>query len=38
MERAIEITGLTKYYGKHRGVRNISLQVEKGDVFGFFRS
>lgn len=35
MEKAIEITGLTKNYGKHRGVRNISLQVEKGDIFGF---
>ena len=35
MEKAIEITGLTKNYGKHRGVEGISLQVEKGDIFGF---
>ncbi len=35
MEKAIEITGLTKNYGKHRGVKGISLQVEKGDIFGF---
>lgn len=35
MENAIEISGLTKNYGKHRGVTNISLQVEKGDIFGF---
>lgn len=32
---AIEIKGLTKTYGKHRGVQNISLTVEKGDIFGF---
>lgn len=32
---AIEIRGLTKTYGKHRGVQNISLTVEKGDIFGF---
>lgn len=35
MEKAIEITGLTKNYGKHRGVKGISLRVEKGDIFGF---
>lgn len=35
MEKAIEIKGLTKNYGKHRGVNDISLQVEKGDIFGF---
>lgn len=34
-EKAIEIYGLTKSYGKKRGVRDISLVVEKGDVFGF---
>lgn len=32
---AIEINGLTKTYGKHRGVQNISLTVEEGDIFGF---
>lgn len=35
MEKAIEISGLTKSYGKKRGVQDISLVVEKGDVFGF---
>lgn len=35
MEKAIEIRGLTKNYGKNRGVRNISFWVEKGDIFGF---
>lgn len=32
---AIEIDRLTKYYGKQRGVANISFQVETGDIFGF---
>ena len=32
---AIEISGLTKNYGKHRGVKNISLAVKEGDIFGF---
>ena len=35
MEKAIEICRLTKSYGKKRGVRDISLVVESGDVFGF---
>lgn len=34
-EPAIAISGLTKYYGKHRGVKNLSLCVESGDIFGF---
>lgn len=38
MENAVEIRGLTKSYGKHRGVKDISLQVEKGDIFGFLGS
>lgn len=32
---AILIRNLTKRYGKHRGVQNLSLSVEKGDIFGF---
>ncbi|MDE7019026.1 MAG: ABC transporter ATP-binding protein [Lachnospiraceae bacterium] len=32
---AISIQNLTKNYGKHRGVKNLSLQVEEGDIFGF---
>ncbi|MCM1134565.1 MAG: ABC transporter ATP-binding protein [Clostridium sp.] len=32
---AIEIRGLTKTYGKRRGVKNISLSVKEGDIFGF---
>ena len=34
-ENAIEIKNLTKFYGKKRGVRNISLSVAEGDIFGF---
>ncbi len=32
---AIEIKNLTKYYGKNRGIINLSFNVEKGDFFGF---
>ncbi|MBD5094881.1 MAG: ABC transporter ATP-binding protein [Subdoligranulum sp.] len=32
---AIELQNLTKYYGKTRGIENISLAVEQGDIFGF---
>ncbi len=35
MERVIEIDHLTKYYGKNRGVEEVSLTVEAGDIFGF---
>ncbi len=31
----IELRGLTKRYGKHRGIENLDLTVEKGEVFGF---
>ena len=34
-EYAISIQNLTKNYGKVRGVTNLSLNVEKGDIFGF---
>lgn len=34
-QNAIEIRGLTKTWTGHRGVRDISLQVEEGDIFGF---
>ncbi|MCR5426711.1 MAG: ABC transporter ATP-binding protein [Lachnospiraceae bacterium] len=35
MRQAIEITGLTKHYGKHRGVEQVSFSVSEGDIFGF---
>ncbi|MCR5793033.1 MAG: ATP-binding cassette domain-containing protein, partial [Lachnospiraceae bacterium] len=31
----IEINHLTKSYGKNRGVIDVSLTVEQGDIFGF---
>lgn len=34
-EYAISIENLTKNYGKARGVKNLTLHVEKGDIFGF---
>jgi ABC-2 type transport system ATP-binding protein len=32
---AVETAGLTKYYGSHRGVVDLDLVVEPGQVFGF---
>lgn len=31
----IEIQNLTKYYGKIKGVENLSLKLEEGEIFGF---
>lgn len=31
----IELNHLTKYYGKARGIVDVSLQVEQGEIFGF---
>jgi ABC-2 type transport system ATP-binding protein len=31
----IEINKLTKYYGKARGIIDVSLEVEDGEIFGF---
>lgn len=31
----IEIQNLTKYYGKHRGIEDISFSIEEGEIFGF---
>lgn len=31
----IEINNLTKYYGKARGIENVSFKVEEGEIFGF---
>lgn len=35
MNKVIEIEHLTKNYGKHRGVADVSFTVEQGDIFGF---
>ncbi|MDF2537814.1 MAG: transporter related [Herbinix sp.] len=31
----IEINGLTKDYGNHKGIFNLTFQVNKGEVFGY---
>ncbi|HEX2946578.1 MAG TPA: ABC transporter ATP-binding protein [Clostridia bacterium] len=31
----IEINKLTKHYGRARGIENVSLNVEQGEIFGF---
>ena len=35
MKNVIEISNLTKNYGKHRGVENVSFSVKEGEIFGF---
>jgi len=32
---AIEIKNLTKYYGKNKGIENLTFSVKKGEIFGF---
>lgn len=31
----IEIKNLTKYYGKAKGIENVSFEVKEGEIFGF---
>ncbi|MFZ2258520.1 MAG: ABC transporter ATP-binding protein [Clostridiaceae bacterium] len=33
--QVIEINHLKKYYGKNRGVEDVSLHVDEGEIFGF---
>lgn len=35
MRNAIEMRGLTKTYGRNRGIREITMTVEEGDIFGY---
>ncbi|MDH3499548.1 MAG: ABC transporter ATP-binding protein [Acidimicrobiia bacterium] len=35
MDTAISATGLTKYYGSVRGIEDVDLDVQRGEVFGF---
>ncbi|MDA8443328.1 MAG: ABC transporter ATP-binding protein [Peptococcaceae bacterium] len=35
MEKVIEITNLTKVYPNGRGIRDINLDIYRGDIFGF---
>ena len=34
-EKVIEIINLKKYYGKKRGVENVSISLKKGEAYGF---
>ncbi len=34
-ENVIETEGLTVYYGRQRGILNVDLTVQKGEVYGF---
>ena len=33
--KAIETLKLSKFYGKSRGMENVNLEIEKGEIFGF---
>ena len=35
MNKAIVLNELTKHYGKHRGINNLSFSVNQGEFFGF---
>jgi len=35
VDKIIEVKHLSKYYGKSRGVIDLSFSVEKGEIFGF---
>ena len=35
VQKVIETEKLTVYYGKHRGIKDVDLAVEQGEVFGF---
>ena len=35
MPPAVEATGLTKLYGRARGILDLNLRVERGEIFGF---
>ena len=35
MSSVIQTSNLTKYYGSHLGVVEVSLEVEEGEVFGY---
>ena len=34
-KNVIEINNLSKYYGKHRGIEDVSFSVAEGEIFGF---
>ena len=34
-EPIIDITDLSKFYGKARGIENVNLEIGEGEIFGF---
>lgn len=34
-EQIIALNGLTKSYGKHRGISDLTFSVNAGEIFGF---
>ncbi len=35
IDTVIETKGLTVYYGRHRGILDLDLQVQRGEIYGF---
>ena len=35
MGSVVKIDHVTKSYGKNRGVADVSLEIQEGDIFGF---
>ena len=35
-EQAIVLNQLTKHYGTHRGINDLSFSVNEGEFFGFY--
>lgn len=35
MEYVVDTRGLTKQFGKHKAVDNVSLHIRKGEIYGF---
>src|SRR5512137_926452 len=33
--RVIDISDLSKFYGKARGIEHVNLEIEEGEIFGF---
>jgi ABC-2 type transport system ATP-binding protein len=36
MEKIVEIEGLTKIFSNKRGIHDVTMSVERGDIYGFF--
>ena len=35
MSSIIQVNGLTKNYGSHRGIIDVTFEISEGEVFGF---